>query len=151
MPGHRTPDTLCLLDRFRLQDYPGTQPGAATNSPDANHESNPVELQSFRLPVGIFAAFGLAARGVAIRAGLAVAFALWAGLMGTARAGAVTDDFGTSVNYLTAGVSGTLWDGILYQSAANVLNTSGTAGQLTIGTPSSAVGWDGTHANAPLL
>ena len=134
-----------------MNGAPGTQPGAATNSPDANHESNPVELQSFRLPVGIFAAFGLAARGIAIRAGLAVAFALWAGLMGTARAGAVTDDFSTSVNYLTTGVSGTIWDGILYQSAANVLNTSGTAGELTIGTPSSAVGWDGTHANAPLL
>jgi autotransporter-associated beta strand protein len=85
------------------------------------------------------------ARGAALAAALAVMAAVGA------RAATVTDDFSTSRDYLTAGVSGTIWDGIHNQSAANVLNTTGTAGQLTIGTPSSAVGWDGTHANAPLL
>jgi len=72
-------------------------------------------------------------------------------LIGTAQATNVTDDFSTSRDYLTGGVSGTIWDGVYNQSAANVLNTTGTAGELTIGTPSSAVGWDGTHANAPYL
>ncbi|MEI7908753.1 MAG: autotransporter-associated beta strand repeat-containing protein [Verrucomicrobiota bacterium] len=81
--------------------------------------------------------------------GLAAALVLLAAA--GARAGTVTDDFSTSVDYLTAGVSGTIWDGIYNQPAAYVLNTTGTAGQLTIGTPSSAVGWDGTHANAPFL
>jgi uncharacterized repeat protein (TIGR02543 family) len=68
-----------------------------------------------------------------------------------ARAGTVTDDFSTSQDYLTAGVSGTLWDGIHNQSAANVLNTTGTAGELTIQTPGGTVGWEGTKANAPFL
>jgi hypothetical protein len=74
------------------------------------------------------------ARGAALAAALAVMAAVGA------RAATVTDDFSTSRDYLTAGVSGTIWDGIHNQSAANVLNTTGTAGQLTIGTPSSAVG-----------
>ncbi|MEI7902393.1 MAG: Ig-like domain-containing protein, partial [bacterium] len=38
----------------------------------------------------------------------------------TAHATTVTDDFSTSHDYLTGGVSGTIWDGILNQSAANV-------------------------------
>ncbi|MEI6644499.1 MAG: Ig-like domain repeat protein [bacterium] len=73
---------------------------------------------------------------------------------GTAGAGTVTvtDDFSTSHDYLTAGVSGTIWDGVYNQSAANVLNTTGTAGQLTIGTTTNgAVGWEGTKATAPFL
>ncbi|MEI6645263.1 MAG: hypothetical protein WCP12_04425 [bacterium] len=88
------------------------------------------------------------------------AFLVWAvaaaavcllALPGVSRADSVVDDFGASRDYLVSGVSGTIWDGILYQSAANVLNTTGTAGELTIGTPNSAVGWDGTHVNAPYL
>ena len=85
------------------------------------------------------------ARGTALAAALAVMAAVGA------RAGTVTDDFSTSRDFLTAGFSGTIWDGIHNQSAANVLNTTGTAGELTIGTPSSAVGWEGTKANAPFL
>ena len=86
-----------------------------------------------------------------IARGAALAAALVVMATGNARASTVTDDFGSSHDYLTAGVSGTIWDGIYNQPAANVLNTTGTAGQLTIGTPSSAVGWDGSHANAPFL
>lgn len=70
---------------------------------------------------------------------------------GGTRAGTITDDFSTSRDYLTAGVTGTLWDGIRNQSAANVLNTTGTAGELTIGAPSSAVGWQDTLSNAPYI
>ncbi len=114
---------------------------------------NPIQVNSNRsgTPARIFAAFGLAAQGVAIRAGLAAAFTSWAGLIEIVRADTVTDDFSTSHDYLTGGVSGTIWDGIWNQSAANVLNTTGPSGELTIGTPSSAVGWDGSHANAPFL
>ena len=68
-----------------------------------------------------------------------------------ATAATYTDNFDTSHDYLTSGVTGTIWDGVHNQSAANVLNTTGTAGELTIGTPSSAVGWDSTHVNAPYL
>ncbi|MEI6169276.1 MAG: Ig-like domain repeat protein [bacterium] len=73
---------------------------------------------------------------------------------GTEGAGTVTvtDDFSTSHDYLTAGVSGTIWDGVYNQSAANVLNTTGTPNQLTIGTTTNgAVGWEGTKATAPFL
>ena len=83
---------------------------------------NPIQVNSNRsgTPARIFAAFGLAAQGVAIRAGLAAAFTSWAGLIEIVRADTVTDDFSTSHDYLTGGVSGTIWDGIWNQSAANV-------------------------------
>jgi regulation of enolase protein 1 (concanavalin A-like superfamily) len=84
-------------------------------------------------------------RGAALVAALVLLAA------GGARAATIIDNFNTSVDYLTAGVSGTIWDGIHNQAAANVLNTTATVGELTIGTPSSAVGWDGGKANAPYL
>ncbi len=62
-----------------------------------------------------------------------------------------TDDFNTSHDYSGGNVTGTIWDGIHNLPAANVLNTTATLGELTIGTPSSAVGWEGTKANAPFL
>jgi hypothetical protein len=64
----------------------------------------------------------------------------------------VSDDFATSHNYLTDGVTGTIWDGILNSSNATTIdaNTS-NSGNLTLALNAANSGWDATHTNAPFL
>lgn len=78
------------------------------------------------------------------------------GMMGlalaTATAATVTDTFDTNHDYLTAGVSGTIWSGMVNQGAWNVLGANTpNAGTLTMALGANDVGWDASHANGPIL
>ncbi len=64
----------------------------------------------------------------------------------------VTDDFSVAHDYLTQGVAGTIWDGVLNGGAVTVANTTANAGVLTTTLNSTpGYGWDSSHANAPFL
>ncbi len=76
------------------------------------------------------------------------------GLLATAASATtvtVTDDFSTAHNYMTGGVTGTIWSGVLNGANATALdaNTS-TSGTLAIGA-TGAYGWETGKSNAPLL
>ena len=76
------------------------------------------------------------------------------GMMGlaitTATAATVTDNFATSHDYLTSGVAGTIWSGVLNAGGAQAMNTTTTPGALTV---SVATGrqWGWGVWNAPML
>lgn len=62
-----------------------------------------------------------------------------------------TDDFSVAHNYLTDGVGGTIWSGVMFGENAGQLNSNiSTAGNLTI-QQSVETGWDVSHHNAPYL
>ncbi len=77
------------------------------------------------------------------------------GLLATTASAAVTtvtDDFSVAHDYLTQGVTGTIWDGVMNGDAVTVANTTANAGVLTTTLNSTAgYGWDSSHTNAPFL
>lgn len=77
------------------------------------------------------------------------------GLLATTASAAmttVTDDFSVAHDYLTQGVAGTIWDGVMNGGAVTVANTTANAGVLTTTLSNAAgYGWYQGQADAPFL
>lgn len=77
---------------------------------------------------------------------------LFGSLAADIRATTITDDFSASHDYLTGGVSGTIWSGLMNAGSATALdaNTS-NAGRLTMSLGGYSNFWPGDTTNAPFL